>query len=74
MARRARRARGQGEHSFAITPLPDGELLGVVTVRLRDGGAVGYWLHPDARGQGAMAEALRAVVAWAVSRSTACAV
>jgi RimJ/RimL family protein N-acetyltransferase len=53
------------ERSFAITPRPDGELLGVVTVRLHDGGAVGYWLHPDARGQGAMAEALGAVVAWA---------
>jgi RimJ/RimL family protein N-acetyltransferase len=37
----------------------------VVTVRLAEGGTVGYWLAPEARGRGVMTEALRAVVSWA---------
>jgi RimJ/RimL family protein N-acetyltransferase len=37
----------------------------VVTVRLREGGPVGYWLAPEARGRGVMTEALRDVVSWA---------
>ena len=36
-----------------------------MTVRLREGGTVGYWLSRPARGQGLMTEAVRAVVRWA---------
>ena len=38
------------------------EFFGVVTVHLREGGKVGYWLKRDTRGQGFMTEAVRAVV------------
>jgi ribosomal-protein-alanine N-acetyltransferase len=50
-------------NSFAITL--DDVLLGVVSV---EDGSLGYWLHPDARGRGVMAEALAAVVRWAGDR------
>lgn len=53
------------EREFAITAPPDDELLGVISVQLRDGGSLGYWLRPAARGRGLMAEALRAVTVWA---------
>jgi dipeptidase E len=52
------------ERRFAISE-DGGELLGVISVRLRPGGSLGYWLHADARGRGLAAEALRAVVEWA---------
>jgi RimJ/RimL family protein N-acetyltransferase len=52
------------ERTFAICACDD-ILVGAVTVRLREGGAVGYWLAPAARGQGLMTEAVRAVVRWA---------
>jgi RimJ/RimL family protein N-acetyltransferase len=52
------------ERTFAIAR-DDGPLLGAVSVRLREGGTVGYWLHPSARGQGLMTTALRAVTQWA---------
>ena len=51
------------ERAFAITE-GGGELLGVVSVRPRPGGSLGYWLRAGARGHGLAAEALRAVVAW----------
>jgi RimJ/RimL family protein N-acetyltransferase len=52
---------GSESRTFAICE-EDGPLEGVVTVRLRDGGSMGYWLAPSARGRGLMAEAVRAVV------------
>ncbi len=52
------------ERTFAICR-EDDVLIGAVTVRLREGGAVGYWLSPAARGQGLMTEAVRAVARWA---------
>lgn len=52
------------ERTFAICG-EDGVLIGAVTVRLREGGTVGYWLRSSARGQGMMTEAVRAVVRWA---------
>ncbi len=52
------------ERTFAIC-LDDDVLVGAVTVRLREGGTVGYWLSSEARGQGLMTEAVRAVVRWA---------
>jgi RimJ/RimL family protein N-acetyltransferase len=55
----------EDEHSFAITRPEQDELLGVITIRLRHGGSMGYWLRPEARGGGLMTEALAAVVEWA---------
>jgi len=52
------------ERTFAICG-EDDVLIGAVTVRLRDGGTVGYWLSPPARGHGLMTEAVGAVVRWA---------
>lgn len=52
------------ERTFAICA-EDDVLFGAVTVRLREGGTVGYWLAPSARGRGLMTEAVTAVVRWA---------
>jgi RimJ/RimL family protein N-acetyltransferase len=52
------------ERTFVITDRARGTLLGAVTVRL-EGGSVGYWLAPDARGRGVMTKAVKAVVDWA---------
>jgi len=52
------------ERTFAICR-EDDVLIGAVTVRLREGGTVGYWLRASARGHGLMTEAVRAVVQWA---------
>jgi RimJ/RimL family protein N-acetyltransferase len=49
------------ERTFAICR-EDDVLIGAVTVRLHEGGTVGYWLSSAARGQGLMTEAVRAVV------------
>ena len=51
--------------TFAITRPDEDVLLGVISVRLRPGGSIGYWIGAPARGQGLMTEALNAVVAWA---------
>jgi RimJ/RimL family protein N-acetyltransferase len=53
------------ECAFAITTHDDDELLGVISVRLIEGGSIGYWLRPRARGRGVMAEALQGIVEWA---------
>jgi RimJ/RimL family protein N-acetyltransferase len=53
------------ERTFGIFEEENGRLRGVVTVRLRERGSVGYWLAPSARGRGLMSEAVRAVVRWA---------
>src|SRR4051812_35364780 len=53
------------ECSFAITTRDRDELLGVISVRLIEGGSIGYWLRARARGRGVMAEALEGVVRWA---------
>jgi RimJ/RimL family protein N-acetyltransferase len=52
------------ERTFAVCG-EDDVLVGTVTVRLHEGGTVGYWLAPAARGQGLMTEAVRAIVRWA---------
>jgi len=54
--------RESDERTFAICE--DDVLIGAVTVRLREGGTVGYWLRASARGQGLMTEAVCAVVQW----------
>ena len=56
--------RESDERTFAVCR-DDDVLIGAVTVRLRDGGTVGYWLSASARGQGLMTEAVQAVVRWA---------
>jgi RimJ/RimL family protein N-acetyltransferase len=53
------------ERTFAVVEAATEEFLGIVTVRLREGGSVGYWLKRGARGRGVMTEAVRAVVEWA---------
>jgi RimJ/RimL family protein N-acetyltransferase len=59
------RWQGSRECSFAITLAGDDQLLGVITIRLRPGGSIGYWLRPEVRGRGLMTEALEALVQWA---------
>ncbi len=53
------------ELTFAIVEQESDGFLGVVTIRLRNGGSLGYWLSREARGKGVMSEAVRAVVEWA---------
>lgn len=55
---------GGEEKTFVIRNGSDDTFLGVVTVRVREGGSVGYWLARSARGRGVMTEAVRAVVCW----------
>lgn len=57
--------RGGKERTFAIVDRQSDQLLGAVTVRLREGGLVGFWLSREARGRGVMTEAVKAVVGWA---------
>jgi RimJ/RimL family protein N-acetyltransferase len=52
------------ERTFAIC-VDEDVLVGAVTVRLHEGGTVGYWLSSSQRGRGLMTEAVRAVVQWA---------
>jgi RimJ/RimL family protein N-acetyltransferase len=60
------RWRQDRERALAITRVDqDDELLGVVSVDLRPGGSIGYWMRADASGRGLMSEALTAVVRWA---------
>jgi RimJ/RimL family protein N-acetyltransferase len=56
---------GDGRTFAIVDDKRDPSFQGVVTVRLREGGGVGYWLAPWARGRGAMAASVRAVVEWA---------
>jgi RimJ/RimL family protein N-acetyltransferase len=53
------------ELDLAIRRAGNTEFLGVLTLRLRPGGSVGYWLSPLARGSGVMTEALAAGAEWA---------
>ncbi len=61
------RWQANAEVSFAVTRPGVGKCRGVATVRLRDGGSVGYWLAEGARGEGLMAEAVAALVRWAAT-------
>jgi RimJ/RimL family protein N-acetyltransferase len=53
------------ERTFAIVDAASDELLGLVTVRLREEGSVGYWLKREARGRGVTTRAVKLVVDWA---------
>lgn len=59
------RWRTSRERALAITLPHDDELLGVVSVRLRPGGSIGYWLRSHVRGRGFMTEAVRGLADWA---------
>ncbi|MBW8793143.1 MAG: GNAT family N-acetyltransferase [Streptomyces sp.] len=65
-----RASTGSG-YPFVIVRVEDGRPLGMVGLWVRDRGegraSLGYWLAGSARGQGIAAEALRAVVRWALS-------
>jgi RimJ/RimL family protein N-acetyltransferase len=62
----AARWRQDSERALAITANGEPELLlGVVTIRLRPGGSLGYWMRSQSRGQGLTSEAVIAVCAWA---------
>src|SRR6476620_8284739 len=64
-----RASTGSG-YPFVIVRIEDGRSLGSVGLWLRDWeegrASLGYWLAGSARGQGVAAEALRAVVRWAL--------
>ncbi|MFC4503610.1 MULTISPECIES: GNAT family N-acetyltransferase [Streptomyces] len=64
------RASSGGGYPFVIVRIEDGRPLGMVGLWLRDRdegrASLGYWLAGSARGQGIAAEALRAVVRWAL--------
>jgi RimJ/RimL family protein N-acetyltransferase len=58
-------------YPFVIVRVEDGRPLGMVGLWLKEQGegraSLGYWLAGPARGQGIAAEALRAVVRWALA-------
>lgn len=54
------------EAVFAIRPAGGSALMGVVSWQRRRGN-VGYWMGAEHRGHGYMAEALRALVEWALA-------
>ncbi len=60
-----RKWQGSDERTFAIVDQESNRFLGAVSIRLRDGGSIGYWLSREARSQGVMSEAVGAVVEWA---------
>ncbi|MFE9096501.1 GNAT family N-acetyltransferase [Streptomyces sp. NPDC007264] len=64
------RASSGSGYPFVIVRITDGRPLGMVGLWLRDRSegraSLGYWLAGSARGQGIAAEALRAVVRWAL--------
>jgi RimJ/RimL family protein N-acetyltransferase len=53
------------ERTFAIADAHSDRLLGAVTVRLHEHGLVGFWLSRQARGNGVMTQAVKALVEWA---------
>jgi RimJ/RimL family protein N-acetyltransferase len=50
------------ERTFAVCE--DHLFIGTVSIGLHEGGVVGYWLTPAARGHGLMTEAVAAAVRW----------
>lgn len=60
-----RKWRSSDEPTFAIVEYQSDRFLGVVTIRLREGGSLGFWLTRAARGKGVMTHAVKAVVEWA---------
>lgn len=64
------RASSGSGYPFVIVRVEDGQPLGMVGLWLREltegRASLGYWVVGSARGQGAAAEALRTVAAWAL--------
>lgn len=58
------KARQGSEFAFALTQGPERELIGVISLRPRQGysAEVGYWIGVPFWGQGYMTEALRAII------------
>lgn len=65
LAKVERRWQGSEERTFAIVEYEGDRFLGVVTIRLHEGGSIGFWLGREGRGRGVMTEAVKAVVNWA---------
>ncbi|BBK36150.1 hypothetical protein STAQ_12280 [Allostella sp. ATCC 35155] len=58
---------------WTVAAAGDDRLLGLLTIeRAGEGREVGYWLHPDARRHGYMAEALTGLVDWLGPREPDC--
>jgi RimJ/RimL family protein N-acetyltransferase len=55
------------ERTFAIVETEAPRLLGMISIRLYEGGSLGYWLAPSARGRGFMTQAVEALVRWAMN-------
>ncbi len=53
------------ERTFVVVDADRDELLGLVSIRLGEGGTAGYWVKKEARGRGVAARSLRRVVEWA---------
>jgi [ribosomal protein S5]-alanine N-acetyltransferase len=53
------------EATFVIENRETEEFCGIVSVELRDGGSVGYWVKPEARGKGIATDAVWGAVSWA---------
>jgi RimJ/RimL family protein N-acetyltransferase len=53
------------EATFVIENRETEEFYGVVSVELREGGSVGYWVKPEARGKGIATDALTGTAEWA---------
>jgi RimJ/RimL family protein N-acetyltransferase len=55
------------ERTFAIVETQPPRLLGMISIRLYEGGSLGYWLAPSVRGRGFMTQAVEALVRWAMT-------
>jgi RimJ/RimL family protein N-acetyltransferase len=64
-----RRWESDEQTQLVISDAADGELLGLVSLRIAEGdpglAAVGYWLRAEARGRGAATVAVQLVARWA---------
>jgi RimJ/RimL family protein N-acetyltransferase len=60
---------GLGEQAFAVTETASGEVLGSIGLQRNDDGVgeIGYWIRAEARGRGAMTQALVLLARWALT-------
>jgi RimJ/RimL family protein N-acetyltransferase len=57
---------GQGRIARAIVGSGSDVLLGSIDVRVGETGSIGYWVHPEDRGEGVATRALLLLSRWAV--------